>query len=276
MIQVNLRELDIPEDLRQKLREKTDEIISIEDAEVRKDFIKNNASLWREIRPYLVELTGNSQNDAKCWYCECKGPGFTYHVDHFRPKNRVNNDGEVEELGYWWLAFDFMNYRLSCQRCNTGGGKRDQFPLVEGCKRAREPNDDIRDEVIFLLDPAKPGDPVFLSFSEDGKAYPKEQNDSIVAKKAEISINVYDLNHVSKVEARKQTWLECKMLVNRAERAMDQLCNASPETVRLTQERFEDICEDIQNRMSSNEQFSAMARYCFRGTGEEWLIDLIP
>jgi uncharacterized protein (TIGR02646 family) len=275
VIQVDLRQLNIPDDLIQRLGEKTGQLLSIEEPEARKAFIGNNASLWGEVRPCLIELTGRNQADAKCWYCECKGPGFTFHIDHFRPKNRVKNSDLAEEPGYWWLAFEVMNYRLSCQRCNTGSGKRDRFPLLEGTGRARHPSDCLQDEVILLLDPSNPGDPVFLSFSEDGRVYPREDNDSIVSMKAKMSIEVYDLNHVGKVEARKQTWLECKRLAERAEWAKERLHQATSETIQSTAERFRDVCQDIRERVSSSEEFSAMAYYCFRGTGEDWIIDLV-
>lgn len=75
--------------------------------------------MWREdaMRDRLIALIGE-----KCWYCETRFVRSPYHVDHCRPKSVVV--GEAERRGYWWLAYDPANYRLSCHHCNSGLGKR--------------------------------------------------------------------------------------------------------------------------------------------------------
>jgi uncharacterized protein (TIGR02646 family) len=277
MIHADLDELDIPDELREALDEATDVLLSIEDLEERDTFIDKNQKLWQEIKPYLTAPTGQSDSDPKCWYCESKGPGFHFHVDHFRPKKRLKNRNEPEEIGYWWLAFDLLNFRLSCQSCNTAGGKGRQFPLAEGCRRAKGPEDCLQNEMILLLDPAKSGDRLLLAFSEDGRVYPRHRDRGSFTTKACTSIDVYDLNHVQKMEARKQKWLECKELARRAERALELAAAAtSLEARQSTEERFEETCRDIEAKVVSSESFSAMARYCFRGTGHDWLLELIP
>jgi hypothetical protein len=72
-------------------------------------------------------------------------------VDHFRPKAKVA--GDQEPLGYWWLAYEFNNYLLSCRTCNSTY-KKNKFPLVEGASRTRfETRDQIAEEARILLDP---------------------------------------------------------------------------------------------------------------------------
>ena len=86
-----------------------------------------------------------------CAYCQRKiDPRETKHVDHFRPKNGT---GEGESGGYWWLAYSFDNYLLSCGLCNERKG--DRFPIEKGAARATyETRDRLLEEARLLTDPA--------------------------------------------------------------------------------------------------------------------------
>src|SRR5262249_58453194 len=60
---------------------------------------------WNEpdVRGGLYAFHGSA-----CAYCQCHLPGNDRgDVEHFRPKST-----------YWWLAYKFDNYLLSCSRCN--------------------------------------------------------------------------------------------------------------------------------------------------------------
>jgi len=97
------------------------------EAAERKRIIKTHDSLWRDdrIRDWLF-----AQFYGKCWYSEARESVSSYHVDHFRPKGAIRDeDGE----GYWWLAFEWTNYRISGQLINTKKG--DVFPIVGGASR---------------------------------------------------------------------------------------------------------------------------------------------
>jgi hypothetical protein len=63
-----------------------------------------------------------------CGYCARHLPGNDRgDVDHFRPKGNVVED--PTHGGYWWLAYTFASYVLSCSVCNRTL-KRDHFPLI--------------------------------------------------------------------------------------------------------------------------------------------------
>src|SRR5580765_3779183 len=51
--------------------------------------------------------------DGKCWYSEAKELMSDRDVDHFRPKKKAANKDSTERDGYWFLAFDWENYRFS-------------------------------------------------------------------------------------------------------------------------------------------------------------------
>lgn len=64
-------------------------------------------------------------------------------VEHFRPKSY-----------YWWLAYSFENYFLSCIACNRIF-KREHFPLLPGTPRLHyDQRQHIAEEQRLLLDPA--------------------------------------------------------------------------------------------------------------------------
>lgn len=80
-----------------------------------------------------------------CAYCQTGlTPSDRGDVEHFRPKSV-----------YWWFAYDFENYLLSCARCNRVR-KGSRFPLAD-----REPRLCYKDgrgrstEKRLLLDPAE-------------------------------------------------------------------------------------------------------------------------
>ncbi|HWO33074.1 MAG TPA: hypothetical protein VNO32_30120, partial [Candidatus Acidoferrum sp.] len=123
------------------------------DLEARHKAINARSSVWRSAEQAL-----RLASHGKCWYCESSQDRSDKPVDHFRPKNKVF---EAEgHPGYWWLAFDWTNYRYSCTYCNskrrdiegrTEGGKHDHFPIIAPPPHARsdaDPQDRAK-----LLDP---------------------------------------------------------------------------------------------------------------------------
>ena len=96
---------------------------------------KIDKSLWRGFKREF-----SAQQQGKCGYCEINVMvGHFGDVEHFAPKNEVAefNDGDSEGTetdflatlqgrspslkvtpGYWWLAYDWNNYLLSCGVCN--------------------------------------------------------------------------------------------------------------------------------------------------------------
>src|SRR6266511_3690577 len=81
----------------------------------------------------------------KCCYCESKFRHTSYGaVEHYRPKGSVKQaPGLKEEYpGYYWLAYDWNNLLVSCERCNTSH-KGNLFPLMDNNTRTRSHHGDI-------------------------------------------------------------------------------------------------------------------------------------
>ena len=94
--------------------------------------------------------------NKKCCYCESKfratSPGA---VEHFRPKGAVKREFGTGRLypGYYWLAYEWNNLLVSCERCNSSY-KGSLFPLKDESKRARSHHDCIETETPVFVDPA--------------------------------------------------------------------------------------------------------------------------
>lgn len=177
MIFVNPNSFSISQALRAALTAAT-EGIKGEDPANRADYLKKmRSSTWGD--PALVaalkEVVGN-----KCWYSEVALEGADPNVDHFRPKGRVvevddqfSKTGRVSD-GYWWLAFEPLNFRLSSQHANqrrvdedTNGGKADFFPVKGDRAEEGKPYMQIF-EYVLPLDPCSASDTSLMWFDPDG------------------------------------------------------------------------------------------------------------
>ena len=72
-----------------------------------------NSNRWKPAKEQLFAETGD-----KCAYCEAPTSVVAFgDVEHYRPKS-----------SYWWLAYCYDNYLISCQICNQKF-KKDDFPI---------------------------------------------------------------------------------------------------------------------------------------------------
>jgi uncharacterized protein (TIGR02646 family) len=214
------------------------------------------AQIWRDLASQMSAL-----KNGKCWYSESRNPTADKNVDHFRPKNRVMEDPTHE--GYWWLAFDWRNFRYSSQWCNqrrvdrnggTSGGKADHFPLCNGGIRARREADDIHLETPELLDPIDPEDWKLLTFSQDGRPIPTAAAGTIAHERATISIDVYHLHCKDLVDDRRVVAGQIQRLVQELENLLPSIDN--PKMRDLYKKREVELLRAIDH----NCDYSAAAR----------------
>lgn len=131
---------------------------------------------------------------GKCGYCELPVvAGQDGDVEHFRPKGAVwaiENEGrEIDNLGnvrgrtpnklsprgYWFMAYQWDNYLLSCANCNRKW-KRSFFP-VKDTPRKLPPNKNTPEDEL-VLNPYGRKDPAnHLEFDREGGI--KARNGSI-------------------------------------------------------------------------------------------------
>lgn len=145
-----------------KAREETRKLVENAQKGESLDFKSN---IWGELKSFLEK-----RFHKKCAYCEGNYSAGSYlDVEHYRPKKKVTvdskpgNTGKIKDAegnekdhpGYYWLAYDWRNLLLSCEKCNRGSGKMNQFP-IKG-KRAYCPEDPLEEEEPLLLNPYEEG-----------------------------------------------------------------------------------------------------------------------
>ena len=143
----------------------------------------------------------------KCAYCEASIEPVTYgDIEHFRPKSAYQQDS-LEPLvypGYYWLAMDWNNLLLACDKCNRTY-KKNFFPIVSESKRNKSHSDDLNEDPLLL----NPCDEDFepsnhICFRESGEVYSPEGEGS----KGYVSIETYGLYNKILTEKRRELAVE--------------------------------------------------------------------
>lgn len=279
MRHINLEELipHLPADWEKRAKEALDEVRN-SPPDKRSDTVNKHASLWRELGTKLSLLS-----NGKCWYCESREKRSDNPVDHFRPKNAV--DGRPNHDGYWWLAFDWHNYRFSCTYCNsrridrvggTSGGKQTSFPLLDEATRVYSEADNIVREDPELLDPTNVTDPGCLWFLEDGRVVEKynQQRQPVLYRRAQTSIDLYHLNHIDSKEARKALFRKIRNLIDDGDIYFERW-QAGNQAAKRGLER---TVEELRQLTDKQEEYSAAARAMllgFRDSDHPWVDGVI-
>jgi uncharacterized protein (TIGR02646 family) len=249
-----------------KAEEALELISAVNARDERNEVLRLKARIWSLIKRDLATLS-----HGKCWYCEVRQTRSRMAVDHFRPKGRVK-DVVPEHDGYWWLAFEVSNYRLSCTFCNSPvtdddgvtRGKQSFFPLLDESERARTPDDDLDLERPVLLDPLRSTDPPLLFFDPDGRVHPNPRlcpEGTIRFNRASASIEMLNLNHPGLRDKRKR-------LNKRLNRELRTALHYWPGFLRETEPDsalFEESCEVLKQAIAEYAQLAATARSYLRG-----------
>jgi len=195
------------------------DLVAAPDQNTRKAILKRVASsqVWRDFYGLLPATL-----KKKCWYCEAEEIRSDMPIDHFRPKNEVKE--EAPNDGYWWLAFDWQNYRCACTFCNsrrvfdkTEGGKACLFPLENPEQRAITPADidKLQDERPNFLDPYNIDDEKLLWFDNDGIPMATPNADDAQIQKVGNSIEIFHLHESRIVRARNKVRIEIEKRVKK-------------------------------------------------------------
>ncbi|RDC62369.1 AAA family ATPase [Adhaeribacter pallidiroseus] len=233
----------------------------------KKEYISKNSD-WNILQKIMMEEYGN-----KCWYSEAPIGNGELEIDHFRPKNRARQDDEKsiinKDNGYWWLAYNFKNFRLSGALANKRRrdrlkenseveGKGDIFPLDLDNGKIAEDECSTFCEKPLLLDPIIASDVGLLTFDEGGTIYanPLIKND-FDKKRVETSIILYHLNLDQLETARQQVWSECSGVIEDAFLYYTQ--SDSEEAIKLA---LKTCAETINRRINPKADYSSVAKAC--------------
>ncbi|MDR1994786.1 hypothetical protein [Azonexus sp.] len=249
-----------PDEWIKKAEAATKELCAAKTDVDRKAIIEKYEGLWRDnkVRDWLLQLFHN-----KCWYTEAKESVSAVHVDHYRPKGCVSDFDKNQREGYWWLAFDWRNYRVCGQLINTK--KNDVFPLCEDhCATANDPNS-LKLEAPLLIDPIT-DDARLISYEMD------EDSCRVVAitgidqaeqNRVDGTIEILGLNRLDRLnQNRADVWRKC------ADKIKD-YSSASDEPQSLKQIRQATVIVDLKKMIDYKEEFSSVAEACIRKTAPE-------
>lgn len=258
MIHINMDGKTPPDEWIKKAKAITKQLNEAASIEERHEIIDRNRAIWGELKQWLLDLSYN-----KCWYTEARNDSSHFEVEHFRPKKWPNSTDDNFE-GYWWLAFEWTNYRVCGSAPNRKKGAF--FPLHKDSRRASgEKQHLVDDEIFCLLDPTDPNDPLILSFDDNGDAIPMPGIDGWDKERAQLSIERYGLNNLSQLgEGRRKIWQECRAIIEEL-KALHERNKTTPTASCRTSMKEKMI--QFRAKLKPDQPFSAIARECLNASG---------
>ena len=179
------------------------------ETKARNKLIDDNSDHWGKLKPWLLALSA-----GKCWFSEARDIYSHMDVEHFRPKKEAKGiDGNSHD-GYWWLAFDYTNFR-ACG--NVGNRKKGGwFPLKAGSLCSSYGNRCEESETHYLLDPIDADDVNLLAFDEEGKAMAAPDTSVWEKNRVDETIKRLKLNeHEALAEERRKVWSRVNRAIRR-------------------------------------------------------------
>jgi len=256
-------------------------------ARERADIIDRNGDLWSEVKIHM-----RRRSHDKCWYCETKIIDNPGDIDHYRPKKKVEESPDHQ--GYWWLAFEWRNWRFVCRFCNSDNrdqetghvsGKANHFPLVDDneSRRAKGPKDcdyeDLRRyERPALLDPTVRDDIGLITFTNEGVPVPVATNEHLVKyKRAKKSIEVYHLDRSALNNHRKKVYIKAERYVRAYLKYRDRWERDQSDEA---EEKMSEAGYELAHMIAHDAEYSAtviayLEKYFLLHPQETWIMTLL-
>jgi hypothetical protein len=234
--------------------------------------------VWSEIKAHIIKVTYN-----KCWFSEGGSDVSHFHIEHFRPKKLVEilpakfGCAEArptnEPNSYWWMAFNYKNFRICGQIVNSYKGN--YFPLAPGSITCNSLSSNINLEQVILLDPAVQADTDLLTFDINGMpvASANPMLNPYGYLRADLSIKVYGLKDGLVIEARKRKLADLNILIDKINRYY-QLLIADPTNAALM-EIIQTECSFLVAMSKGHQPFSKMAKVRIEFIPYQWAIDFV-
>ncbi|WP_298427908.1 hypothetical protein [uncultured Kordia sp.] len=261
---VDLSKISIPKAWLTKAQKLQKELIGIKEIKDKLNHIDKN-QIWND--KSLVKVLSDAM-DGKCWYSEAKDLMSDRDVDHYRPKKEAKCIHRKKRDGYWFLAYDWENYRFSSiysnrlrkdkfTKENVSFGKGSYFPLKASSTVALTKKQ-TEDESPYLLDPTKKYDASLISFNGFGNVVPSVPKSFIWdVLRVESSIKYYHLNHSPLKKARKKRWLACQIKINQIKK----LCS-DPDISSKDENTVETLKDELISWSQDTEILSGVVLAC--------------
>jgi uncharacterized protein (TIGR02646 family) len=236
------------------------------DIEARNKLIDDNKAHWGEIKGWLLDLSYN-----KCWFSEARDIFSHMDVEHFRPKVEAKDlDGTTRD-GYWWLAFDYRNFR-ACG--NVGNRKKGGwFPLQAGSVVSTFEHQCEESETRYLLDPTDADDVDLIAFDEEGKAIPAPGITEWEVQRVEETIRCLKLNeHEALPQERQKVWQRVALEIEKFQRAKSR-CGVGGNPA--AKQKASEHARNIRAMTRESEELSAVAKWCVLFRNDDKLSRLV-
>ncbi len=219
----------------------------------RNELIDANSDHWGALKEWLLALSA-----GKCWFSEVRELYSHYDVEHFRPKKEAKSLDGTKRDGYWWLAFDYMNFR-ACG--NVGNRKKGGwFPLKVGslCSTSASPCEES--ETRYLLDPIDDDDVDLLAFDEEGKVIPMPGISEWDRERVATTVARLKLNeHTPLAEERRKVLQKMERLIHKFEMAKQRSVDGMNPAAKA---KLAQIRAEIREMTSKTAELSAVSNWC--------------
>jgi hypothetical protein len=226
--------------------------------------IDDHSDHWGCLKPWLEALSAN-----KCWFSEVRDLYSHYDVEHFRPKKEAKTIHGLAKDGYWWLAFDYMNFRL-CG--NVGNRKKGAwFPIKNGSQRSTYIKRCEGDEEPHFLDPTNAHDVGLLAFDEEGKAVPAPGISRWEKVRVLRTVQRLKLTeHQALTEERRKIWQQVTQKIGLYKQEL-----AKARYSAAARNEAKNAAKEIKLLTSRNAPLSSVARWCVLLKNDHQLAKLI-
>jgi hypothetical protein len=233
----------------------------------RNALIDANSGHWTALKPWLLALSA-----GKCWFSDVRDLYSHYDVEHFRPKKEAKALDAAVRDGYWWLSFNYMNFRVYG---NVGNRKKGGwFPLRANSLCSTYAQQCEESESAYLLDPTDIDDVNLLAFDEEGKVISLPGTSLWDRQRVAETVKRLKLNeHEALAEARRKVWTTVTRLAEDFQRAKSR-CQAGVNPA--AKQKVKDIARQVRDLTLSSSELSSVAKYCLLFRNDPQLIRLIP
>jgi hypothetical protein len=206
---------------------------------------------WGKLKPWLLALSSN-----KCWFTEARDIASHLDVEHFRPKRTARDVKGFERDGYWWLAFDYMNFRVAGTVPNRKKGA--WFPLRRGSRCSSYSRRCEGDEEPYFLDPTNAHDVSLLAFDEKGDAIPAPGVSRWDRVRVLRTVDRLKLTaHPALSEERRKVWQRVTTQINLYQRALSQAKYSAS-----ARAEAKNAAAEIKRHTKPDAELSLVAKWC--------------
>ncbi|WOD41910.1 hypothetical protein [Nodosilinea sp. E11] len=251
-----------------KAKQLIEELKAAPDMKARKQIIDDNKTFWGELKAWLLSLS-----NQRCWFSEAQDCFSHWEVEHFRPKKTTKDETGKEYDGYWWLAFDWNNFRI----CGNVGNRKKgtYFPLQDESKRVLKPEDDYRYEPCLLLDPINAHDSSLIFFNMEGEAIPDPHIASEWERKRVVeSVKRFRLDFPALERKRGIVWNNCWNCIQKYLEELDKLYKGDQDNP-IARQELANKADAIKELVSGATELSSVARACVLSTNDPRVIRLL-